>query len=477
MNIMLISENRRLLMNVSHYFRGLNSYYLDIIHSSPLALESFAETKPECIIIDDSVIIPHLSIIHAMREFEPECKFIVLTNEAISASENIHSIIHLSIHNISQETIFEAIDTLRKTSASDLPTRVEKMMISFGKPASFQLYHDVYYIMFASYIERGRPNRSRLKYRIRSIGAEVQKQEGLDVMLFRDMDLLIAFRKSTHTRVQSILTYVKRLCGVKFKDDPCYTIFAMEHVPWNSFESAVDQLQMSSPLSYFFPGQIIANSYIQQHKTPLSLLTVNLYVEKTITALLHQNQEQATQFISDLFFHHIKQHVDITAAKYFNAIMNSFCSCVIYPLLSEDLLSFQLFPTIYDEFKNYERQMKVFHLMIKEMKLSLISIRALEYIFHNHAVEISLSSVANSLQVTKEYLSRVFKKELKRTILDFIQTIKMTEAALYLEFTDLKIYEVAASVGFQDTHYFSRLFKKLKKMSPEQYRRSIRGVL
>ena len=47
MNIMLVSENRRLLMTISHYFRGLASCHLDIVHSSPAALESFAENQPE----------------------------------------------------------------------------------------------------------------------------------------------------------------------------------------------------------------------------------------------------------------------------------------------------------------------------------------------------------------------------------------------------------------------------------------------
>ena len=70
-------------MNISHYFRGLVSCHLDIVHSSPAALESFAETQPEYVILDSEVTIPYLSIVHALRAFSPECKFIILSSGAV----------------------------------------------------------------------------------------------------------------------------------------------------------------------------------------------------------------------------------------------------------------------------------------------------------------------------------------------------------------------------------------------------------
>lgn len=174
MNIMLVSENRRLLMTISHYFRGLASCHLDIVHSSPAALESFAENQPEYIILDFEVTIPYLSIVHALRAFSPECKSIILSDSGVPENAGAQNTICLSFHTISQQTVFGAIGTLRKTNSSHLPARVERMVISFGEPVSFQLYHDVYYILYASYIERGRPNRSRLKYHIRNACADVK---------------------------------------------------------------------------------------------------------------------------------------------------------------------------------------------------------------------------------------------------------------------------------------------------------------
>lgn len=476
LNIMLISENRRILKDISHYFRGISSFHLDIIHSSTSALEAFAETQPECVILDSDVTIPYLSIVHAFRAFAPQCKFIILGDE-IQANPPVQNMIYLFFHGLSQETLFDAIDTLRKTTSAQAPARIEHMVLSFGSPVSFQLYHDVYYILYATYIERGRPNRSRLKYRIRNLGKDIQKKENIDVMLFHDMDVLIAFRKSTHARSQSILTYVKRLCSVKHMEDPCYTIFAMEHVPWNHLEETVNSLQKAASLSYFFPGQIIAYAYIEQHRSPLSLLTVNLYCEKILTSLLHGEQEQALQLVSDLLFHHIKVHMDAQAIEYFYQLILRFCMLVLEPFLPSSVQFPKNFPTIYEEFKFYEENIPFFCSSMRKMHLSNISVRAVEYIFQNHAAEISLSSAADALQITKEYLSHVFKKDLKRTFLDFMQTAKIQQTTLYLQFTDLKVYEIAAAVGYRDAQYFSRLFKKFTGTSPEQYRNTIRGIL
>ena len=151
------------------------------------------------------------------------------------------------------------------------------------------------------------------------------------------------------------------------------------------------------------------------------------------------------------------------------------CCQLIAPLTQPDTQAQALSPSIYDEFKYYQALMQQLSQALAKTGRSDISIRALEYIFRNHAAEISLASAAEHLQVTKEYLSHVFKRDMKRTFVDFVQTFKMKEAALYLEFTDLRVYEIAASVGYQDAQYFSRLFRKFFAVAPEQFRGSLRG--
>lgn len=55
----------------------------------------------------------------------------------------------------------------------------------------------------------------------------------------------------------------------------------------------------------------------------------------------------------------------------------------------------------------------------------------------------------------------------------YILTIRVNNATSLLETTDYSMAEIAAIVGYDDPLYFSRLFRKLKGMSPSQYRKLI----
>ena len=96
--------------------------------------------------------------------------------------------------------------------------------------------------------------------------------------------------------------------------------------------------------------------------------------------------------------------------------------------------------------------------------------RAILYIDSDLSRELSLSSVAEHLNLSAAYLSAIFKKELGKTITDFINERRISHAKLLLKTTALQIQTVAAHCGFLDVHYFSRVFKKIVGKTPKSYR-------
>lgn len=68
------------------------------------------------------------------------------------------------------------------------------------------------------------------------------------------------------------------------------------------------------------------------------------------------------------------------------------------------------------------------------------------------------------------YLSRVFKQETGENFVSFLTRLRMEKAKSLLRDRNIKVYEVAERVGYPNTAYFSKLFKKLSGMSPEEYR-------
>lgn len=76
--------------------------------------------------------------------------------------------------------------------------------------------------------------------------------------------------------------------------------------------------------------------------------------------------------------------------------------------------------------------------------------------------------------------SRTFKRRFKSATgyapLDYVQTLRIEEAKQMLETTDTAIDEVAASVGYEDSSSFRRLFKRTTGVSPNQYRLRFKTV-
>lgn len=93
------------------------------------------------------------------------------------------------------------------------------------------------------------------------------------------------------------------------------------------------------------------------------------------------------------------------------------------------------------------------------------------YIDSNYSKEISLSGIAKASHVSKEHLSRLFKKETGVTITEYIVNARLKKASELLRTTTLSIAEISALVGYQDNNYFVKVFKKYYKMTPSQYRR------
>lgn len=87
--------------------------------------------------------------------------------------------------------------------------------------------------------------------------------------------------------------------------------------------------------------------------------------------------------------------------------------------------------------------------------------------------ELSLEELADEIGVHKVYLSRLFKKESGRTYYDFLQSYRIGKAVQLLEEEKLKMYEIAMKTGFKNYDQFAVVFKKMKGVSPTEYRREL----
>ena len=98
---------------------------------------------------------------------------------------------------------------------------------------------------------------------------------------------------------------------------------------------------------------------------------------------------------------------------------------------------------------------------------------AMDYISrHYNEPDISIGTVAKSLNISEGYLSHTFKKETDCTLLNYLTRYRIHKAMAYLQDCRVKVYEVAEQVGYRDIAYFSSTFKKFTGMTPSEYQQT-----
>lgn len=83
---------------------------------------------------------------------------------------------------------------------------------------------------------------------------------------------------------------------------------------------------------------------------------------------------------------------------------------------------------------------------------------------------VTVEDISSSIFRSKDYTIKLFKKEFGTTPYNYLLDKKMEAARYLLVNSKTTIKEIAYSIGFEDQHYFSNVFKKKYLMSPKQYR-------
>lgn len=93
-----------------------------------------------------------------------------------------------------------------------------------------------------------------------------------------------------------------------------------------------------------------------------------------------------------------------------------------------------------------------------------------QYIDQHLTEKLSLPEVASLFHITPNYLSLLFKKHSEVGFSEYMSQRKVDYAKKLLAESDLKIYEIAEQLGFENAFYFSKVFKKIEGCSPRDYK-------
>ncbi|SHN00043.1 response regulator [Gracilibacillus kekensis] len=99
------------------------------------------------------------------------------------------------------------------------------------------------------------------------------------------------------------------------------------------------------------------------------------------------------------------------------------------------------------------------------------------YVSHNLEKKLSLDEVADYLYLNASYFSRLFKKEMQITFVEYVKQRKVERAKELLEITNDSVGSICEQLGYDNQSYFIKVFKKIVGYTPLEYRgKQINGV-
>lgn len=143
-------------------------------------------------------------------------------------------------------------------------------------------------------------------------------------------------------------------------------------------------------------------------------------------------------------------------------------------ILYEDYLHLQIlellvtFARDYAQFPAHEASEKVY-----DKYRSMVE-TAIKYIDGHYDEPLTLNGICRISMVSKTYFCYLFKLLTHQTFVEYLMNLRINKAMELLRQTDRSVIDISQAVGFRDSTHFSRTFKRLKGVSPREYRSSNR---
>lgn len=123
-----------------------------------------------------------------------------------------------------------------------------------------------------------------------------------------------------------------------------------------------------------------------------------------------------------------------------------------------------------------QRMLYAYCEMVSKCKMggySPIVQKTIAYISGHLADEnLSLTQLSENVNTNSSYLSKLFKAEVNMTLTEYISKVRIEKAMEYIKSGNRKIQDVAAAVGYTDTAYFTKCFRKRTGFSPTEFQKT-----
>ncbi|MFC4402218.1 response regulator [Gracilibacillus xinjiangensis] len=200
-------------------------------------------------------------------------------------------------------------------------------------------------------------------------------------------------------------------------------------------------------------------------------------LEKEVLEAVQKGDQLNSMLAFDQYFQWVQQNWDYSVKDVQKAIENFFI------ILTRSTQELGIKRDHHMSFQQYETNMQLkeaakAHLLTitkhiidwRTDGVQGLLIQAKEYVKHHFHQTITLDEVAEQVNLSSYYLSKLFKESFGVTFIEYLTELRMNKAKTFLLNGATPLKEIALNIGYKDPNYFSRVFKKEVGLSPSEFR-------
>ncbi len=222
--------------------------------------------------------------------------------------------------------------------------------------------------------------------------------------------------------------------------------------------------------TYFISNQLVNYNTIVNQDELCNFNKLKNISTDVIKSIFECDKDKCIQSINDILLVEIKNAYDLKGLEFFREFM-----CITFSLINKITNTVYItntdFSSIEEEAKEYITYCLNAIDKIYAKNITDYTYKSIMFTIDNFSdCQLSLNEMAKNLSITKMHLSRLFKKDTNVTYLYFLQEIRMFWAKQYLIFYNIKVKDISKKVGYEDSHYFAKLFKKNTLLTPKEFK-------
>ncbi|WP_028552165.1 response regulator transcription factor [Paenibacillus sp. UNC451MF] len=224
-------------------------------------------------------------------------------------------------------------------------------------------------------------------------------------------------------------------------------------------------------------NKVIFYNDCSQNSDEVDIIEMNVWLELLKRGAYHSILAGTDQYLTTLM------NREQLSAQVLQKFLQSFLQIMYHFIQSKGLLSYQVLGelTSTEQLSQAVRSVTDLKTWVRQtLELTIVSCRTEHtlmskikgYVMQHLDQPISREDIAKYVNLHPDYLSRWYKKETQKSIMEYITEEKVRVAKEMLLTTDLSVSDIAMSVGYSNFSYFSKVFKHVVSMNPNEYRKT-----